>query len=38
MSQNYLKNASGFSSTEVFRFIDDVFQDRMPLLADEIAV
>ncbi|NVM57416.1 MAG: KamA family radical SAM protein [Desulfobacterales bacterium] len=38
MSQNYLKNAPGFSSTEVFRFIDDVFQDKIPLLADEIDV
>ncbi|UCH62865.1 MAG: KamA family radical SAM protein [Fidelibacterota bacterium] len=36
MSHKNLKDALKLSGTEVFKFIDAVFQDRFPLLADKI--
>jgi len=36
MSHKNLKEVQKLSGTEVFKFIDAVFQDRFPLLADEI--
>ncbi len=38
MSHKNLKEVQRLSGTEVFKFIDAVFQDRFPLLADEIDI